>query len=41
MNFDFDRITPRDGSGSLKWDGRKRVFGTDDVLPLWVVCLSN
>lgn len=36
MSFDFDRIIPRAGSGSLKWDGREHVFGTDDVVPLWV-----
>jgi len=36
MSFDFDRIIPREGSAALKWDGRKSVFGTDDVLPLWV-----
>lgn len=36
MSFDFDRIIPREGTAALKWDGRKQVFGTDDVLPLWV-----
>lgn len=36
MSFDFDRIIPREGSDALKWDGRKQVFGSDDVLPLWV-----
>ncbi len=36
MSFDFDRIIPRAGSGSLKWDGRRNVFQTEDVLPLWV-----
>lgn len=36
MSFDFDRLIPRAGSGSLKWDGREHVFGTDDVVPLWV-----
>ena len=36
MSFDFDRIIPREGSDSLKWDGRAAVFQTEDVLPLWV-----
>ncbi len=36
MSFDFDRVIPREGSGSLKWDARESVFGTEDVLPLWV-----
>ena len=35
--YDFDRITPRRGSGSYKWDARP-PFGTDmdRVIPLWV-----
>ncbi|MBU0499149.1 MAG: PatB family C-S lyase [Gammaproteobacteria bacterium] len=38
MNFDFDRPIPREGTGSVKWDGRAGVFGPHnaDVLPLWV-----
>ncbi|MDO9227745.1 MAG: PatB family C-S lyase [Pseudomonadota bacterium] len=36
MSFDFDRIIPREGTAALKWDGRKSVFGTEDVIPLWV-----
>lgn len=36
MNFDFDREIPREGTGSLKYDGRAGYFGTEDVLPLWV-----
>ncbi len=34
--MDWDRKIDREHSGSLKWDGRKRLFGTRDVLPLWV-----
>jgi cystathionine beta-lyase len=34
--FDFDRIIPRAGTDSVKWDGRQGYFGTDDVLPMWV-----
>ncbi len=33
---DFDRITDRTGTESIKWDGRERVFGKADVIPLWV-----
>lgn len=33
---DFDRITERQGTDSIKWDGRERVFGNKDVVPLWV-----
>lgn len=36
MSFDFDALIPRDGSGSVKHDGRADYFGTPDVLPLWV-----
>jgi cystathionine beta-lyase len=33
---DFDKITDRTGTESIKWDGRERVFGKADVIPLWV-----
>jgi len=36
MSFDFDRTIPRVGTDALKWDGRRSVFGTEDVIPLWV-----
>lgn len=36
MNIDWDRMIPRDGTSSVKYDGRASYFGTDDVLPLWV-----
>lgn len=38
MSFDFDRPIPRTDTASVKWDGRKAVFGAEhaDVLPLWV-----
>ncbi len=36
MDSQFDRIIPRSGTASFKYDGRKGIFGTDDVLPLWV-----
>ncbi len=34
--YDFDQIIPRENTGSVKYDGRKQVFGREDVLPLWV-----
>ncbi len=34
--FDFDRIIPREGTASVKWDGRQAYFGSRDLLPLWV-----
>jgi cystathionine beta-lyase len=34
--MDFDHPIPRDGTDSIKHDGRADYFGTADVLPLWV-----
>jgi cystathionine beta-lyase len=36
LSFDFDKIIARDGTASVKQDGRAGYFGTSDVLPLWV-----
>ena len=36
MHYNFDEIIERNGTSSLKYDGKKRYFGTDDVLPMWV-----
>ncbi len=36
MNFNFDEIVDRSYSDSVKYGLRKRLYGTDDVLPLWV-----
>lgn len=36
MPFDFDTPVSREGSGSVKYDGRQYYFGTADVVPLWV-----
>jgi cystathionine beta-lyase len=35
-NFDFNQIIPRKGTGSRKWDAVDTVFGSADVLPLWI-----
>lgn len=34
--YDFDQIIPRNGSASVKYDARGKVFGREDVIPLWV-----
>lgn len=36
MVFDFDSVIDRSGSASVKLDACKAVFGTEDVIPLWV-----
>ncbi|HET7062089.1 MAG TPA: pyridoxal phosphate-dependent aminotransferase [Nitrosospira sp.] len=33
---DFDSIIDRSGTSSLKYDGRRSMFGAPDVIPLWV-----
>lgn len=34
--MDFDQVVPRNGTNSVKHDGRAAYFGTADLLPLWV-----
>jgi cysteine-S-conjugate beta-lyase len=36
LNHTFDQIILRDGSQSLKYDGKLQTFGTNDVTPMWV-----
>ncbi|MGP7816584.1 MalY/PatB family protein [Niallia sp. 01092] len=36
MNSIFDRVIDRKDTASYKWGYNKFVFGTDDVLPMWV-----
>jgi len=36
MNYSFDEIIDREGTSCVKWDLRDKVFGSSDVLPMWV-----
>ena len=36
MKYDFDQIIDRSNNHSAKYDERKKKFGTDDVIPLWI-----
>lgn len=36
MSYSFDTIIPREGTHAYKLELREKVFGTADVLPLWV-----
>ena len=36
MQYDFDQVIDRSGNFSAKYDERRKKFGTDDVIPLWV-----
>lgn len=34
--YDFDKITERKGTGAIKTDALGKVYGKDDLIPLWV-----
>lgn len=34
--YDFDQVIPRQNTNCAKWDGAKFIFGSDDVIPMWV-----
>jgi cystathionine beta-lyase len=36
MRYDFDTVIDRRGSNSVKYDLRGKIFGKEDVLPMWV-----
>ncbi|MBW2623498.1 MAG: pyridoxal phosphate-dependent aminotransferase [Deltaproteobacteria bacterium] len=36
MKYDFDKIIDRRNSNSAKWDAVEMLFGSKDVLPMWV-----
>ncbi len=36
MNYNFDKITKRENTNSVKYDLRKEYFGKENVLPMWV-----
>ncbi|TVX98341.1 MalY/PatB family protein [Cohnella terricola] len=36
MKYDFDRRIDRTGTASYKWDQSEKLFGSKDILPLWV-----
>lgn len=36
MKYDFDDIVPRKDTDCVKFDNVKEVFGTDDIIPMWV-----
>ncbi|MDR1773952.1 MAG: pyridoxal phosphate-dependent aminotransferase [Clostridioides sp.] len=36
INFNFDEVNNRDNCFTRKWCGRSAIFGTSDVLPMWV-----
>ncbi|MCK4879223.1 MAG: PatB family C-S lyase [Bacteroidales bacterium] len=36
IRYDFDRVIDRKGTNSVKYDLAGRLFGKEDVLPMWV-----
>jgi len=36
MQYNFDKIIDRDNTASVKFDLREKVFGNQDVIPMWV-----
>lgn len=34
--YNFDEIIHREKTDSIKYDQRKHIFGTEDVIPLWI-----
>jgi cystathionine beta-lyase len=36
LKYDFDRVINRRNTGSVKWDECGKLFGNEDILPLWV-----
>lgn len=36
MKYDFDYVHSRAGTNCAKWDAVKSIFGSDDVIPMWV-----
>ncbi|MGP3777416.1 MalY/PatB family protein [Halanaerobium saccharolyticum] len=36
QNFNFSKLENRENTMAAKWDKRAEIFGSEDVLPLWV-----
>lgn len=36
MKYDFDQIIDRRSTNSIKWSYLKKIYGDEDVLPMWV-----
>jgi cystathionine beta-lyase len=36
MKYNFDRIYDRENTDSAKWNNLREMFGSDDVIPMWV-----
>jgi cystathionine beta-lyase len=36
MKYDFDQVCSRQHTNSMKWDTIQKIFGSDDLIPMWV-----
>lgn len=36
MQYNFDRVPERKGTNTFKWDSMEKLFGRNDLLPMWV-----
>jgi len=36
MNYDFDKVIDRKNTDCFKWDYNREIFGTEDLIPMWV-----
>jgi len=36
LNTNFDQVVERKGTNSVKWDLNDKVYGSSDILPMWV-----
>ena len=36
MKYNFDEIVPRKHTDCLKYDNVKEIFGTEEILPMWI-----
>ena len=36
MKYDFDEVCDRKNTGCVKWDNVRTIFGSEDVIPMWV-----
>ena len=36
MKYNFDEIITRTGTDCVKYDGAENIFGTNDLIPMWV-----
>ena len=34
--YNFDKLVDRKGTECIKWDLVGKVYGSDDVIPLWI-----